>query len=94
MILGTFIKQPSDTKDYDIDYSEWLTINDRVQSVVTRVEGPNSLLTIVSTFINTPRVKIWISGGIAGSVYKITCTMTSANGRIQQDEFKMKIKEY
>ena len=94
MILGTFIKQPADTKDYDIDYSEWLTLNDNVESVVVAVEGTDALLSVVSTFIVDPIVKIWLSGGTAGVTYKVTCTMTSADGRIQQDEFKIKVKEY
>lgn len=94
MILGTFIKQPADTKDYDIDYSEWLTFNDNVQEAVILIEGSDSTLVKDSVFINDPVVKIWLSGGTAGVTYKVTCTMTSADGRIQQDEFKMKIKEY
>lgn len=94
MILGTFIKQPADTMDYDINYSEWLTFNDNVQEAAILIEGSDSTLIKVSHFINDPVIKIWLSGGTAGITYKVTCTMTSADGRIRQDEFKMKIKEY
>jgi hypothetical protein len=91
MILGTFIKQPSDTMDYDIDYTDWLTTGDNVSSVViTKDTG----ITVDSSFINDPRVKIWLSGGTAGTTYKVTCTMTSADGRIRQDEFKVKVREF
>jgi hypothetical protein len=37
MILGTFSKQPVDRYDYDIDYSEWLTERDNVESVVVSI---------------------------------------------------------
>ena len=91
MILGTFIKQPSDTMDYDIDYTDWLTTGDNVSSVVITTETG---ITVDSSFINDPRVKIWLSGGTAGTTYKVTCTMTSADGRIRQDEFKVKVREF
>lgn len=91
MILGTFTKQPSDTMDYDIDYTDWLTAGDNVQdAAVTADDG----ITVVSTFINDPRIKIWLSGGTDKVTYKVTCTMTSADGRIRQDELKIKVKEY
>lgn len=91
MILGTFTKQPADKFDYDIDYTDWLTSGDNVQGAI--VSG-DAGITIDSTFINDPRIKIWLSGGTAGITYKVTCTMTSSDGRVRQDEFKIRIKEY
>lgn len=91
MILGTFTKQPSDAMDYDIDYTDWLTSGDNVQSAVVT---PDTGITLDSMVINDPRIKIWLSGGTAGTTYKITCTMTSADGRVRQDEFKIRVKEY
>jgi hypothetical protein len=77
--------------DYDIDYTDWLTTGDNVSSVViTKDTG----ITVDSSFINDPRVKIWLSGGTTGTTYKVTCTMTSADGRIRQDEFKIKVREF
>lgn len=91
MILGNFTKQPIDVLDYDIDYSEWLTTNDNVENVNVTVEP--SGLTVGNTFINDPRVKIYLSSGANGTTYKITITMTTTDGRVKQDEFKLKVKE-
>lgn len=91
MILGNFTKQPIDVLDYDIDYSQWLTTGDNVESIDVTVEP--SGLTVDNTFVNDPRVKIYLSGGTNGSTYKITVTMTTADGRVKQDEFKLKVKE-
>lgn len=92
MILGTFTKQPADEWDYDIDYSEWLTAGDNVQNASVTV-APTGSLMIDAVFINDPRVKIWVSGGTNGVTYKLTVTMNSADGRIKQDEFKLRVKE-
>ena len=91
MNLGTFQKQPAELIDYDVDYSEWLTTGDNVQSA--DVSASPSGLVIESTFINDLRIKIWISGGTDKVNYKITVTMTTAEGRIKQDEFKINVKD-
>jgi hypothetical protein len=91
MILGNFTKQPVDVLDYDIDYSDWLTTGDNVESV-TVVAEPTGL-TVDNKFVNDPRVKIYLSGGSDGATYKITVTTTTADGRVKQDEFKLKVKE-
>ena len=91
MILAKYEKQPAEVKDYDIDYSEWLTAGDNVQAASVEVAPVG--LTVESTFINDPRVKIWVSGGTTGTTYKLTVTATTADGRVKQDEFKVKVKD-
>lgn len=91
MRLGNFPKQPIDVLDYDIDYSQWLTVGDNVQSATVVVE-PNDLI-LDATFINDPRIKIWLAGGTHLTTYKVTVTMTTADGRIKQDEFRVKVKD-
>lgn len=91
MILGNFTKQPVDVLDYDVDYSEWLSDNDNVQSAEISVTPTG--LTVDSHFVNDPRVKINLSGGTDGVTYKVTVTATTTDGRIKQDEFKIKVKE-
>jgi len=91
MNLGNFSKQPVEVKDFDIDYSEWLTAGDNVQSADI-VVSPTGLV-VDSVFINDPRIKVWLSSGADGTQYKLTVTMTTADGRIKQDEFKIRVKD-
>lgn len=91
-ILATFIKQPADVLDYDIDYSDWLTEGDNVASVATAVSDDG--LTISQTAVIDPIAKIWVTGGTAGETYKVTVTATTAEGRTKQDEFKIRVKEF
>lgn len=91
MNLGSFNKQPAETLDYDIDYSDWLTPGDNLQHADVVVEPAG--VVVDSVFINEPRVKIWLSGGTHGTTCKVTVTLTTADGRVKQDEFKLRVKD-
>lgn len=97
MILAAYEKQPAEYKDYDIDYSQWLTpADDVIESVTATVtstteEAPTL---VVDTVQNTVYVaKLWVYGGTADVKYKITVQMTSAGGRIDESELIFKIKD-
>ncbi|CAB4155077.1 hypothetical protein UFOVP653_69 [uncultured Caudovirales phage] len=101
MILGRFFKQPAESLDYDIDFSQFLSDGD---SLVTTgnppVPSPLSVtatpsgLTLGPTFvINGKTIKQWLSGGTDGVRYKITLTATSNAGRIKQVEFVVRVKD-
>lgn len=90
MIIGIVEKQPSEKLDYDIDYSLWLYDGDSVSTVSVVV--PDGL-TLISSTVDSPVVKLWVSGGVNGSTYKLEITATTAHQRIKQDELKIKVKE-
>lgn len=92
MNLGTFTKQPAEIQDYDIDYSEWLTAGDNVSSVAVTIL-PATNLVLDSQYNNDPVVKLWFSGGTDGVKYKITVRTTTADGRLKEDEFFIKVKD-
>ena len=93
MNLGNFIKQPSESTDYDLDYTEWLASGDTVESADVVVLPDDDTL-MVQRFVTESRIKVWISGGTNGVTYKLTVTATTADGRVKQDEFKVKIKDF
>lgn len=96
MILGTYIKQPSDRLDYDIDYTEWLTSGDTVISATVVIDiTETSGLTIDTPIISGGViVKLWVNDGVNGRTYKATVTATTDQGRIKQDEVRFKVKDY
>jgi len=91
MNLGNFQKQPTEVKDFDIDYRDWMTAGDNVQSATVNVSPTG--LTVDSIFINDPVVKVWVSGGDSAVQYKLTITITTADGRVKEDEFKIRCKD-
>jgi hypothetical protein len=102
MILGTFIKQPAEYLDYDIDFSEFLADGDTLQSTgAPAVPSPLSVtaaptgITLGPTFVINSGlgIKQWLSGGTNGVRYKITLTATTNGGRIKQVEFVVRVKD-
>lgn len=97
MILATYEKQPAEYKDYDIDYSLWLTPADDViasvnATVTSATETSPTLL--VSLIQNSVYVsKLWIEGGTVGTKYKVTVLMTTDGGRIDESELIFNIKD-
>lgn len=91
-ILNTFIKQPADRLDYDFDYSVFLAAADSIETAVFTVEPAG--LTIDTSLVEPTFTKVWLQGGVVGNTYKVSCTITSAHGRVKQDEIKLRIREY
>lgn len=91
MKLGKVTQQPVERLSYTISYEDFFTDGDNVQTadVVATPAG----LTIDEVTINNPRVKFWVAGGTTGISYKIEANITTADGRILQDEIILKIKE-
>ena len=91
MILKKFEKQPADVKDYDIDYHLWLVSTDVISSAAATADIDT--ITIDSVFHTQSRVKVWLSGGQADVIYKITVTITTEDGRVLQHEFIVKVRD-
>lgn len=94
-LIATFEKQPADVLDYDIDYATWLPDNDAIASAVAAVTPTGGMevdLTLVVE--NSTRVKLWVSGGVTGTTYKVEVTVTTDDGRVKQDEVRFRVKEY
>ena len=91
-ILASFIKQPYDRLDYDIDYSRWLSEGDEIQTVSASAE-PSTLL-IDGVVNNITWVKVWLSEGVNRTRYKVTVNVVTTDGREKQDEFTIAIKDY
>lgn len=99
----TFYKQPSEIKDYDIDSTDYFEgIDDEWASAAITFDnvtvppleiGPGSLGDY--DLIGTPAqvVKIWIGGGLDGERYKVTAVLTSTAGRVEEEEFFVKVKD-
>lgn len=93
MSIPIFDKQPGETLDYDVDLSEFLPSTDAPASVTKAVSPSGLSLGTTSINASTKVVKQWISGGAAGTTYKVTLTITSTEGRIKEVEFKIRVKE-
>lgn len=91
MKLGTVTQQPTERQSYTIDYSEALTDGDNVETAWATVSPEGLIVENVSPI--DPKVRLWVTGGVSGTSYKVTVTTNTADGRIFQDELIFKIKD-
>lgn len=91
MKLATISKQPAERFSYTVTYEDALTIGDNIETA-SAVVSPDGL-TVENIGVYDPRVKLWVSGGTNGTSYKVSLTVTTADGRVFQDELIFKIKE-
>jgi len=91
MKLGTVSKQPAERFSYTVTYADALTVGDNVVSAAIAVTPAG--LTVDNAEVYDPRVKFWASGGANNVSYKITLTVSTADGRVFQDEVTLKVKE-
>ena len=93
MILATYDKQPGETMDYDIIYTDFFsTRSDTPASVTGTVDAG---ITLVSTTLNvgTKTVKCTLLGGTSNVTYKVTVRLTTSGGIIKEDEIRIRVKE-
>ena len=98
-LLKNYTKQPAERLDYDFDYSKWLVSGDALISAVFTVDILNGGISenplVIDSEVCMPTfTKAWITGGLAGENYKVSCTATTSRGRTKQDEIKIRIKDY
>lgn len=90
--MNLFLKQPADQLDYDLDFSDWLSNDDTIVGAQAVSSVPDEL-EISSVTVSDQAVKVWVSGGLDGSTYKVTTTVTTAEGRIKELDFKIRVKD-
>ena len=89
-------KKPADQLDYDVEFERWLSDGDRVQSadaVTSTIKNDAAPLIIKSVRLFGTIVKVWISGGTAGESYEIKVTATTAEGRVKEVCFIIRVAE-
>jgi len=84
-LLGRFEKQPIEIKDYVFSAVAFLASKtDTIASYTVEVEPG---LTIVSHGIeNGNLIRVFVSGGVDGMEYKVTCVITTVGGRREAGE--------
>jgi hypothetical protein len=73
----SFGKDPDAVLDYQFDWSAWLAGDTIASHAVTVPTG----LTLVSSSNSSTAVTVWLSGGVAGVSYPVTCHIVTAAGR-------------
>jgi hypothetical protein len=88
--MKTWTKDPEAVLDYPVDWSDWLATGETISEVVWTV--PTGL-TKDSQSESGGVAVAWISGGTAGTEYRIECKVTTSQGRTDERSFFIKVTE-
>ncbi|HXS93176.1 MAG TPA: hypothetical protein VN736_01155 [Candidatus Limnocylindrales bacterium] len=90
--LTKFIKDPSATLDYTLDWSAWLkgaASSDTISSVVWTAQAG---INIENQSNTTTTTTVWLSGGALGKTYRVECLITTQGGRTEAQSFEVFIQ--
>ena len=80
-MASTFIKDPSAVLDYAFDWSGWLQSGETIASyVITADTG----IVVDSSAEAGGKVTVWLSGGTAGTSYRVACKITTSAARTDE----------
>ena len=85
-------KDPDAVLDYYFDWSSWREGADTIATVAILL-APGAAITINSHDFNGGMVRVWISGGVAGTVEFVTCRVTSTAGRTDDMTNRLRIRQ-
>lgn len=99
-LLGTTTKQSAEVELFSIYYGEDIEPTDTFTVELTNIESLDSSVVgfpvIDAHLIDAvgQKVKLIISGGTPGGVYKVTVRIKTSSDRVLEDEFKIRIRDY
>lgn len=86
--MKSYVKDPDATLDYAFDWSLWLDSGDTIQ---TSVWTADPALTLTNESNDGTKTKVFVSGGVNESTYKLTNRITTAQGRIDDRSVEIRI---
>jgi len=90
--MRRFYKDKNALLDYGWDWSAWLGA-DVIASAQVAVEPNDGSLRVERTDLSPKMVVVWLSGGRVGEVYRVTCRVVTAEGRVDDRSFLLEVIE-
>jgi hypothetical protein len=104
--MYTFLKQPNDDLDFDVDMTAWfsnapsddietvtITVSSVVEETPALITGPGVHPEYVLMGANPHSFKVWLGGGTDFVDYKVTCLVRTEQDRVKEIEFKVKVRD-
>ena len=82
--VGTETKDPDAVTDYKFDWSRWLAETTSSSDTISSSSWTaDTGLTIDSDANDTTSATVWVSGGTAGTAYRLTNQIVTTGGRTE-----------
>jgi len=98
--MSSFVKDPGAVLDYTFDFavetngtgdgSDWLTVGEIISSHTIVVDDGITVGSSSET-LGGKAVEVWLSGGVVGDSYNVTCSITTSLGRVDQRSMQIDI---
>ena len=88
-MTNQFVKDPQAVLDYQVDWSAWLDGDTLAASTWSVPAG----LTKADEDFDDSTATIWLSGGTAGSAYRLTNHITTTAGRQDERSLTITVRE-
>jgi len=95
MPLGKFVKTPEEVKRYSVEYVDWLDTGEYLQSatITATPVTTNPLISQLQAFTaNDTDLSFFVTGGVAGTTYKIVVRATTTNGQVKEDVILLEVR--
>jgi hypothetical protein len=92
--MGVYAKDPDATLDYSVDWTAFMGVGESLNGAswtVTPIEAGG--LTLGSELISGNERGIYVSGGIKGHQYRLSCQITTDQGRVSERSLTVRIME-
>jgi hypothetical protein len=86
-------KDPADVLDYALDWSDQLALTSPSDTISSATWTVPAGLTAGAQFVVGGLATIWLSGGVAGTDYTITCRIVTAGARTLERSVILYVKE-
>jgi hypothetical protein len=90
MANTSFTKDPEAVLDYTFDWSDWLATGETISSYTVTVPAG---ITKDSDSQADGVVTYWLSGGTAGTAYRVECKIVTSAGRTDELSIWIKVVE-
>jgi len=90
MGMPTYKKDPDAVLDYGFDWSDWLDTDETISASTWTVEDG---ITQDSESETTSVTTIWLSGGTAGTTYRIVNEIVTSDGRTENRSMDIQVEE-
>lgn len=98
--MADFEKQVAEVLDYDFDFTKFFrTIpTDSIQSVSVEATVTDGALELgpsphPSAIPIGKKVKVWLGAGTDGQTYELSLKVTTAEGRVAEQDFSIKVTD-
>lgn len=89
--LITLYKQPSESRVYDMDFAANMSTAETISSVTSYTASPSGLTLDPAVSISGKKVQKRLSGGTAGTLYKITVVILTSLGNVLEGEGQLHV---